>query len=36
MYELEPSTITDVDDEYLVHPVQVYVPMNNRVISGTR
>ncbi len=31
----EPCTITYVGDGYLVHPVQVCVPMNNRSIPGT-
>ncbi len=32
MYVPEPNTITYVSDKYLVHPVQVYVDMNNQVI----
>ncbi len=36
MSTLEPCTITYVGDRYLVHPVQVCVPMNYRVVTGTR
>ncbi len=35
MINLEPCTITYMGDGYLVHPVQVCVPMNNRVMPGT-
>ncbi len=34
--KLEPCTITHLGDGYMVHLVQVYVPMNNRVRPGTR
>ncbi len=36
LYIPEPCIITYMGDGYLVHPVQIYVPMNNRVIPSTR